>query len=314
MRRALAGAACAALLALGGCSSGRTRGGAVAAPAPPPERFAPADGVPGCRLYAEPREAWKGPAELPELSGLAASRRHPGVLWAHNDSGQAPVLYALGEDGAVRARLTLTGVEARDLEDVAVGPCAPRAEETCVWLADTGDNLRRRERVQLLRVREPERLEPDARLAAEALPLRYPDGAHDAEALVVFPGTGELGLVTKTLDGLGEVFLLEGLGAGREGRARRLGALGAPAGLDRLTTAADVHPSGERMLLRTATRAWELRRPGARSLAALIQAEPVEVPRAPQPKPEAAAYLVDGRGYVLGSEFAGEPVFVARCR
>ena len=30
-----------------------------------------------------------------ELSGIVASRAHPGVLWVHNDSGGAPAVYAL---------------------------------------------------------------------------------------------------------------------------------------------------------------------------------------------------------------------------
>src|SRR5687768_1580235 len=33
-----------------------------------------------------------------ESSGLAASRRHPGVIWTHNDSG-TPFLFAIREDG-----------------------------------------------------------------------------------------------------------------------------------------------------------------------------------------------------------------------
>src|SRR5688572_28073048 len=32
--------------------------------------------------------------ELPEASGVAVSRRSPGMLWAHNDSGEA-VVFAL---------------------------------------------------------------------------------------------------------------------------------------------------------------------------------------------------------------------------
>jgi hypothetical protein len=36
--------------------------------------------------------------DLPEASGVAASRRTPGVLWSHNDAGQ-PTLVALTTDG-----------------------------------------------------------------------------------------------------------------------------------------------------------------------------------------------------------------------
>src|SRR5688500_2734693 len=47
-------------------------------------------------------------AEVHEASGLALSRRHTGVLWTHNDSGRA-MLYAVGVDGQLRARVAVTG-------------------------------------------------------------------------------------------------------------------------------------------------------------------------------------------------------------
>src|SRR5687768_17747686 len=43
-------------------------------------------------------------AELPEGSGLAASRRASGRFWSHNDSGE-PVLFALDTNGRVTGRL-----------------------------------------------------------------------------------------------------------------------------------------------------------------------------------------------------------------
>jgi len=47
-------------------------------------------------------------AELPEGSGVAASRRTPGRFWSHNDSGD-PVLFALDGDGRVIGRLRIAG-------------------------------------------------------------------------------------------------------------------------------------------------------------------------------------------------------------
>ncbi|HNT88181.1 MAG TPA: WD40 repeat domain-containing protein, partial [Candidatus Hydrogenedentes bacterium] len=36
---------------------------------------------------------------LTEISGLLDSRQNPGVFWVHNDSGDAPRLYALSHTG-----------------------------------------------------------------------------------------------------------------------------------------------------------------------------------------------------------------------
>src|SRR5687767_2334076 len=43
-----------------------------------------------------------------EGSGLALSRRVPGRLWSHNDSGK-PVLFSLDARGAATGRLEVTG-------------------------------------------------------------------------------------------------------------------------------------------------------------------------------------------------------------
>ncbi|NMO14430.1 hypothetical protein HPC49_04940 [Pyxidicoccus fallax] len=273
----------------------------------------PAHGVPGCTLYGEPRETGTVPDALPELSGLAASQRHPGVYWAHNDSGHGFVLYALDETGALRARLTLTGGEPRDIEDVTVGPCAPGDSRPCVFLADIGDNFERRDEVRLYRLPEPESL-ADATVPVDVLNFTYPDGAHDAESLVADARSGRLAVVTKTRDSLGDVYALDGLKPGASVQASKLGTLEVPEGLDRATTAASLHPSGQRLLLRTYTRVWEVRQPDAARLEDLLKGQLVEVPGASQAQAEAITFLQDGNGYLLGSEFTSQPLFLTRCR
>lgn len=268
--------------------------------------------VSACSAYATAVRVGAVPRALRELSGLAASRRHAGLFWAHNDSGNALALVALRADGRVAATFPVRGATARDPEDVAVGPCEPGGRESCVYLGDIGDNLGRRPSVQILKVREPARL--DGRpLAATPLPFVYPDGPRNAEALAADPLSGRLFVVTKALFSLGDVYRLDDLGARAGGRAVRVATLEAP-GLDLFTTAADAHPSGERLLVLTAGRAWELRRPGARSLEEVLVATPVPVPGPEQLQAEAAAYVHDGRGYLLGGEGAGSPLSLVRCQ
>ncbi|WP_374260515.1 hypothetical protein [Corallococcus sp. RDP092CA] len=273
----------------------------------------PATGLEGCLLYADGRQTGTVPRQVPELSGLAASQRHPGIFWGHNDSNNAFELFALDETGAVKATLTLTGADPRDIEDVAVGPCAPGDKDSCVFLADTGDNFERRKEVRLFRLPEPATV-ADATLPVEALPFTYEDGAHDAESLIVDDRSGQVGILTKTRASLGDLYAVEGLKPGATGKARKLGTLRVPDDVDRLSTAAALHPSGQRLLVRTYTRVWELRRPDAKRLEDFVQAQVVEVPGASQAQAEAVTYLQDGRGYLLGSEFAGEPLVRVDCR
>ncbi|WP_075006262.1 hypothetical protein [Stigmatella aurantiaca] len=298
---------------LAACSSSKPPPPAAPDAGVPPQG-PPAEGLPGCLLYGVPERTGAVPPELPELSGLAASTRHPGAFWAHNDSDNGFHLYAIDETGKRLATLTLTGATPRDIEDVAVGPCEPRpGAASCIYLADIGDNLLSREEVRLLRLPEPEQL-ADATLAVEPLAFVYPDGHHNAEALIMNPSTGQLAVITKTLESLGHLYLLEGLAPGQTGRATRLGTFQAPSEMDRMTTGASLHPSGERLLLRTYTRVWEVRMPQAQGLGDFLEGQVVEVPGASQAQAEAIAFLADGNGYLLGSEFTGQPLYRTLCR
>ncbi len=142
---------------------------------------------------------------LVESSGVAVSRTHPDVLWSHNDSGDGPYLYATDRRGADRGRLVVSGATAIDWEDMALGPCpvaSKSAPTTCVYLADTGDNLERRLFVTLYAIPEPappEHAGDTLRTtrAAAVLQLRYPDGSHDVEAVYVSPRDTAVYLVSK---------------------------------------------------------------------------------------------------------------------
>ena len=57
--------------------------------------------------------------ELEELSGLAASRQHADVLWAHNDSGDTARIFAIDLTGALRATVDVDVAKAIDWEDIA---------------------------------------------------------------------------------------------------------------------------------------------------------------------------------------------------
>jgi hypothetical protein len=135
--------------------------------------------------------------ELRESSGLAVSRRTPGLLWSHNDSGNAAVLFALDTAGAMRARIRVP-IRPRDWEDVSAAPC-PAGD--CLYLADIGDNKLTRRQVQIYRIPEPAAGDADT-APPEIFNATYPDGPHDAEALFVVDA--DVFIVTK--DRLGAVY------------------------------------------------------------------------------------------------------------
>src|SRR5262245_34255814 len=244
------------------------------------------------RYAAHPELTGRVPAALRELSGVAASSAHPGIFWAHNDSGNALAISAMRANGTIVATFPLRGVTSRDPEDIAVGPCAAGSPRSCIYFGDIGDNGSRRQSVQILKMVEPERLD-GAPLVPAILPFRYAGGPRNAEALVVDPVTARVFVISKNVLSLGDVFRVDGLGDREGGTAVRIRTLRAPREFDAATTGASAHPSGERLLLRTYTRVWEFRSPGARSFEDVLDAEPVAVPTARQPQGEAISYTAD---------------------
>jgi hypothetical protein len=125
-----------------------------------------------------------------EASGIAVSRRTPGHLWTHNDSGE-PVLLAIDASGTMKGRVQVTGARVVDWEDLATGPCP---SGSCLYIADIGDNHRNRHGITIYRVPEP-RPDQSASEPADVWSATYPDGAHDAEAL--FASGNALFVITK---------------------------------------------------------------------------------------------------------------------
>lgn len=149
-------------------------------------------GLDGICALGEP-ERWSLPSEIDEASGLAVSRTHAGLVWTHND-GDEGVLYGLelpagGGRARVVARVQVPG-PFQDVEDLDMGPCG---EGWCLYLADTGDNAERRDRVTVVVVAEPAPgdsvSEPGA---VRRLALTFPDGPRDVEAMVVLGGAVHL--------------------------------------------------------------------------------------------------------------------------
>jgi hypothetical protein len=141
------------------------------------------------------REGVPLPEGLEEASGVAVSRRHAGISWHHADGGDRPLIHAVDEAGRLVGRVRVEGARLRDWEDLEVADCGG---DSCLFVADVGDNSARRETVQVYRFLEPDP-RTDTSVVAETLSLRFPEGPRDAEALFVLPG-GRIHLVTKGRD------------------------------------------------------------------------------------------------------------------
>jgi hypothetical protein len=131
-------------------------------------------------------------AGVSEASGLAASQRLPGHFWTHNDSGPA-VLFALDGRGEIKGQVRVNGATVEDWEAIAVGRCGGGAG-SCLFIGDIGDNEADRRRITIYQVPEPESLDGTVTVSG-VFHATYPDGAHDAEALLI--ADARLYVVTK---------------------------------------------------------------------------------------------------------------------
>jgi hypothetical protein len=132
--------------------------------------------------------------DVRESSGLARSTFNRPLLWTHNDSGDRPRIFAIKRNGSTKGVLNIRGASFRDWEDMAYGP------RHSLWIADIGDNGRARDYVTVYKVREPRKVSSRS-VPSKRYDFRYPDGAHDAEGLIVRPRTGRVFIVSKSRDG-----------------------------------------------------------------------------------------------------------------
>ena len=257
--------------------------------------------APGRSTYAGEQQAQQctpsGPpiklADLPEASGLAASRQATTRLWAHNDSGR-PVLFALDRSGQVTGQVHLTGAMVEDWEAVAVGPCGTGS---CVYVGDIGDNDANRSRVTIYRLREPENATGTAAVS-EVFHATYPDGAHDADTLLV--GEGRLYIVTKGETGPIAVYRFPAeLKAGDTMRLERVGESSLAVDAESRITDGSVSPDGRWVVLRSRS---ALKFYNASELLAgrWRVVSLVDVRNLKEPQGEGIAFGLDGTIYLAG--------------
>ncbi len=241
---------------------------------------------------------------LDEASGMVASRRHSGVLWSHNDGGDAE-LFALDESGRWIASLMVADAAASDWEDIAR---VQTADGDILVLADIGDNEAVRASVALVAVPEPDVL-PEQVVEADVtarIDVTYPDGPADAEAFVVDPRWGDGYIFTKSSqDGVPAMVLrIPGPLVAGPVTAESVGVLD---GLGAVT-AADVASDGSALLVRSDEKAlwWSLE--GGIPVEEALATPGCEVPLARETAGESVALTIDGAGYHSTSEGVGAAI------
>jgi hypothetical protein len=239
-----------------------------------------------------------------ELSGLVRSPSQADLLWSHDDSGAGPILYGLRTDGRVATRPTVSGAQAEDWEDIAAGPSADG--RALLYVGDIGDNGSQRAAIDVYRVAEP-RVGDAATAPAARLRLRYPDGAHDAEALLVDPLRGDLLIVTKVLGTARAYRTSAALAAGSQTTLRT-----GPAIRMSLVTAGDVSADGRVIVLRGYDRVAVWVRRGRERLTTTLRRAPCLSPTSLVGEGQGEAIALDSHGTSFLTVAEGSPAVLRR--
>lgn len=241
---------------------------------------------------------------LREASGITASRTYKKLYWTHNDGGNPNDIFLIDEQGHEKAIVTLKGCENRDWEDIATGP-GPEKNEHYLYISETGDNHFKYNTYCLYRLKEP-KIKPEQNkviktvATADKITFVYPDGPHNAEALIIDPATKDIYIITKSkLKAEAFVYQMGYSQAIADSiiTLRKIGVLPIIK-----VTSATISPDGNEILVKNIEHVfyWK-RKPGA-TIAATLTQTPRLLPYKPEPQGEAICFTPDGKYFMTLSE------------
>jgi hypothetical protein len=252
-----------------------------------------------------------------ESSGLAASRLTPGAYWTHNDSGDGPFIYALDTRGDSLGIFRVAGAQARDWEDMASAP-GPGGK-SYLYIGDIGDNNSARAEVVVYRVPEPPlttatrnftKRQPGITEPTEVITLRYPDGAHDAEALLVHPVTGHIYIVTKVAMANPSVYeSAPPFTAGKPITMTLIGPVSVPSLFGGVITGGAISPDGRHVALCDYFQGYELVLPaGSANFNDIWKQKMIGFDLGKRKQGESITYRLDGKALLATSEGKNAPI------
>lgn len=277
-----------------------------------PTAATPAVAVSGREVSGEPVQRAKlSDSAINELSGLAASRKYPGLLWGHNDSGDVARIFAINEKGDTLATVNFEGLEARDWEDITFAG-------GWIYIAEMGDNFAVNENIKIYRLREPDlnpdKLDQEITLKPqqwETMTLNYPDGARDAESLSATPD-GRLLIVSKNKKGSNFYQLKRPWSNGQVATLDKIFEnvqIGETGWLTKLVTGGDLSPDGRELAIVTYAQITQFALATPYDFASLQLDKPRKRDLPPLKQCESICYSADGLSLWVSSEGKKAPLW-----
>jgi hypothetical protein len=219
-----------------------------------------------------------------ELSGIADSKINPGYLWGQEDSGHPNEIYLIRHDGTVVKKIYVKGIANRDWEDMSL------ADDT-IYIAETGDNARVYTNYRIYKFAEPS-MNTDTVSAVQTINFTYPDGSHDAEALLV-DESKNIYIITKS-DNPSKIYKLA-YPYGTNNTVSLMGSLSYGGVVSATMNANEI-------IVKTYPALFYYKRQKNQSIEQTLKIDYISLPYVLEPQGEAVSFANDGSGYYTISE------------
>jgi hypothetical protein len=232
---------------------------------------------------------------ITEASGITHSTTQPGNFWVQEDSGNPSQLYLINNNGELIHKSYVKNATNRDWEDIAIAG-------NQLFIADIGDNSLIYPDYTVYSFTEPA-VPADTISTTKAIRFKYPDGAHDAEALLVDPSSKDIFIITKR-DNPSKVYKLVYPYSQAMNVAITAGTLNYSS-----VTAAALSPDGKEVIIKTYTDLYYYTKNSNEAINETLQKAYLKIPYTLEPQGEAISFASDNSGfYTLSEQILNNPV------
>jgi hypothetical protein len=255
----------------------------------------PEGNTPG--FTATPQEFLVSEPSINESSGIADSKANAGYLWVEQDSGNPPDLGLLQHNGTFLKYIHLANVVNRDWEDLVLST-GPKPGIQYLYIAETGDNLLVHPDYAIYRLEEP-LAATDTVQYVDRISFYYPDGSHNAEAILVDPASKDIYIITKT-ELKSKIFRLSyPYSTTVMNKAEEVGLLPY-----NYAVSAAISPAGDEIVIKTYDAVYYYPRKTGETILQSLSKKPVSLSYTQEPQGEAIVFDNNDSGFYTLSEKA----------
>lgn len=248
---------------------------------------------------------------LAETSGISVSSKSDDLIWAHNDSGDASRLFLMHKSGALIAVYNFNKTVI-DCEDMSIWH--RNKEKSEIFIGDIGDNKGKRPYISIYKFTEP--LVGKAAINSEIsirnvkeLRFKYPDGARDAECLMVDPIDEKIYIISKREDSVGLYSApLSSTAAKINTLKKELYLFFPGSGSSKWITAGDISSNGKSVLVKSYVNIFYWQRKANETLVNCLKNKAKALSYIPEKQGEAICFTKDAKHYYTISEGKNAPI------